>query len=106
MVNLSRDAPKVEMFVHQFLEILKREQLRQDTGYELRLLRIPGMLVDAFWLHSRTGQPDFAFPILAPAAVERRLYQMEDFVKTLQPLAGKYLGFNRGGGMRPQSRKK
>ena len=94
LVRFSQLAQVAEFFQH-FEKILKAEQLIvAKMGFQLALLRIPGLTVEAFWLQSPAGGNDVVVPIRGPANLERRQYTVEEFVRTLQPLVKKFRAFD------------
>ena len=94
VVSFSQHDQVAEFFQH-FEKILQMEQLIiAGMGFQLALLRIPGLTVDAFWLRSQTVGNDIVVPIRGPANLERRQYTVEEFVRTLQPLVKKFLAFD------------
>jgi hypothetical protein len=61
-------------------------EVRQD-GFELRLLRVPGLYVTALWLHKAQGTGDLLIP-LAPSPVDARAGQPVPELKSkAQPAA-------------------
>jgi hypothetical protein len=63
-----------------------------DGKYQIRLLTIPGLLTEAFWLKSQDSKPDLIVPF--STAQELRLghpYPVEKFLKIMQPLAEAWL---------------
>ena len=63
-----------------------------DGKYEIRLLTIPGLLTEAFWLKSLDGKPD----LIVPFSTEQELrlgypYSIEKFLKIMRPLAEDWL---------------
>jgi len=94
VVGFSQNEQVTEFFQH-FEKILQMEQLIvAGMGFNLALLRIPGLTVDAFWLRSRAGGADIVVPIRGPANLELRQYSLDEFLRALRPLAGKFLAFN------------
>ena len=94
VVSFSQN-PQVAEFFQHFEKILQAEQLIvAELGFQLALLRIPGLTVDAFWLRSPAGGNDVVIPIRGPANLERRQYTVDEFVRTLQPLVKKFLAFD------------
>ena len=64
--------------------------------YELRVLRIPGLLTEAFWLKSKTSAVDLVVPFdtLVEDLVPTRAYPMDVFLNILRPLAVQRLKFD------------
>ena len=72
-------------------EIAKREDL------ELRILRIPGMLTEAFWLKAADGR-HFIVPYLVPDPALRVLhpYTLADFLDAARPIAERFVSADDG----------
>jgi hypothetical protein len=86
LVGLSR-GPAVTAALNAARE-LKTLPEAADSDYEIRLLTIPGLLTEAFWLKSLEGKPDLIVPF--STAQELRLghpYPIEKFLKIMRPLA-------------------
>jgi hypothetical protein len=62
-------------------------EVKKD-GFELRLLRLPGLYVTALWLHKAEGSGDLLIP-LAPSPVEARAGQPVPASQLLDELASK-----------------
>jgi hypothetical protein len=62
-------------------------EVRQD-GFELRLLRVPGLYVTALWLHKAQGSGDLLIP-LAPSPVDARAGQPVPAAQLLDELKSK-----------------
>lgn len=62
-------------------------------NYELSLLRIPGLLIDAFWLRSSNTGNDLVVPYdtLTKGLQEMYVYRMDEFLNIVRPLAEKQL---------------
>jgi hypothetical protein len=60
-----------------------------DGTYETRLLSIPGLLTDCFWLRSQAGGSDWVIPFdtVATGIEEKRIYLMDAFLALARPLA-------------------
>ena len=57
-------------------------------NYELRLLSIPALSVEAVWLKSQTGRHDLMLPYFPAAGLRSmRFYPLEKFLTVLQPKA-------------------
>ncbi len=63
--------------------------------YELRVLRIPGLLIEAFWLISRTGDTDLLIPVLTRSKLLQvmRPYPVAEFLNIVRPLIAKFRQF-------------
>ena len=60
--------------------------------YELRLLTIPALSVEAVWLKSQTRQPDLIVPYLTITGLRSmRVYPADKFFKALEPAAQEVL---------------
>jgi hypothetical protein len=68
----------------------------QAADYDLLTLRIPGLLVEAFWLKSRSGGADLVVPyVTRNKQLElNRAYSLEEFLGIVRPLAAKRLTFD------------
>src|SRR2546429_2368554 len=66
-----------------------------DQDYELNVVRIPGLLIEAFWLKSRGKGPDLVIPVLTRETGLKRMkpYPMEQFLTEVEPLVEKFLAF-------------
>lgn len=93
MVSLSQD-PRVADFSKRLQEIQQTEPFTSMQDVELRLLRIPALLVEAFWLRSPDGNDNVVVPIMAPSNVERRPFRIDEFLRVLEPLTQKFLAFD------------
>jgi hypothetical protein len=60
-----------------------------DGTYETRLLSIPGLLTDCFWLRSQSGGSDWVIPFdtVATGIQEKHFYPMDAFLALARPLA-------------------
>ncbi|MFN0103636.1 MAG: hypothetical protein ACKV2U_16285 [Bryobacteraceae bacterium] len=94
MVSFYPQAQSAE-FIKNFREILETDQLQSARGFGLRLLRIPALLTDAFWIRSPDGMNDTMVPILASATMKKRPYAPDEFLRALQPLVKKFLAFDK-----------
>jgi hypothetical protein len=58
-------------------------------NFELRLLSIPGLLTDAFWLRSADGSNDYVAPYdtVNQGLQEFYVYRMDDFLNIIRPRA-------------------
>ena len=63
--------------------------------YELRLLAIPALSVEAVWLKSQTGKHDLMVPYLSAAGLRPMFfYPLDRFLTILQPKAQERLTFD------------
>ena len=72
-------------------EVETRPEVAGAT-YELRLLGVPGLLVDAYWLHwanDRGSDKDFIFPYgtISSGLDSTKLYRMTEFLDAIRDLA-------------------
>jgi len=77
----------------EYVKSLPPEE-RPPSQFELRTLRIPGLLIEALWLKADRGGRDRALPFLFYPQEDlqsKRLYTMEEFLSKLRPLAAKRL---------------
>jgi hypothetical protein len=67
--------------------------LFQQLGSELRLLKIPSVLVEAVWLKPELGGGDLIAPYLTVAQGLQKMnwYPAQDFLNLLKPLATQFL---------------
>ena len=74
--------------------IVKSPEVRAHH-YELRLLTIPALSVEAVWLKSQTGKHDLMVPYLPAAGLRSmRFYPLDRFLRTLQREAQERLKFD------------
>jgi len=68
----------------------------QGHNYELRVLRIPGLLIEAFWLKSLDGGDDLVVPVLTRGAELKamRAYPIAQFLEIARPMVAKFLKFD------------
>jgi hypothetical protein len=68
----------------------------QGGDYELHSLDIPSLLIEAFWLKSRSEAGDLVVPIraLIPQLQAMRAYPVADFLEIVKPLAIQRLQFD------------
>jgi len=71
-----------------------------DGVYELRLLSIPGLLTECFWLRSQGGGSDWVIPFdtVAPGVQEKQFYTMNAFLTLARPLASARLAADQNRG--------
>jgi hypothetical protein len=95
---VSRD-PLVRRSIDALRDIPDIEGLKEEE-YELRLLTIPGALLEAFWLKSKTDRQDFIVPVLAPPGdVEvGRTYSADEFLNLAAALAQRFREFDEAEG--------
>ena len=80
------DGPQAAEMMLRFREIQKLDEVKRNS-YELRVLSVPGLLVEAFRLRSLTpGEPDLVVPILAmdPRLAPGTPYPADDFLAILR----------------------
>ncbi|MBL8296302.1 MAG: hypothetical protein JNN08_30945 [Bryobacterales bacterium] len=67
-----------------------------ESEYELRVLRIPGILLEAFWLVSAEGNRDLLVPVLTRSSRFKRMnaYPVTEFLKIARVLADEFLKFD------------
>ena len=61
----------------------------QAADYEPRILRVPGALAEAFWLHSLSGSAGLVVPcqhVFGSPCQEGQPYAIDHFLETLRPL--------------------
>lgn len=94
LVALLRD-PRFSRALRAIQDVQNLPQV-QDQDYELRVLRIPGILIEAFWLVSLGNQPDLLVPILSTAPELKRMqpYAANEFLPIARSLAGGFLKFD------------
>ena len=66
----------------------------QEKEYELRVLRIPGVLVEAFWLKSLNGSEDVMIPVLTSSVRFERMrsYLGGEFFNTVREMIPEFTG--------------
>ena len=95
LVRVSKD-PRSLVALNAAMEINGRRET-QDDRYELSLLRIAGVLVEALWLHSTTQRRDLFFPVLS-ASNELRInhaYSPPEFFAKLRQLSKRFRKFDK-----------
>jgi hypothetical protein len=76
-------------------DLLNRLQQAQDQHYEARLLRVPGVQIEAFWLKPASGDGWVVpFLTLTGGLEVAGVYTMDDFLRTIEPLANKRLAYD------------
>ena len=89
LVNLTTD-PRIIAVLHG-LEEGKRYKLANDEQFQVALLRIAGLLLEALWFRSSSGE-QYVMPVLS-ASKELRLgylYEGEEFVRVVQQLSKRF----------------
>ncbi|MCZ2075191.1 MAG: hypothetical protein HUU41_08570 [Bryobacteraceae bacterium] len=94
MTSLGRGA-KVERAFRAAQEIERLPEVL-ERDYELSVLSIPGLLMEAFWLKPAEGGPELIVPFLTLSRhlESMRRYSAEEFFRIVQPLAKKRLEFD------------
>src|SRR5262249_39376670 len=98
MTSLSR-GPRIADFLQAAIKLIALvpplEDL-QSQRYELRMLSIPGLLIEAFWLKSPAGDKDYVVPYnaLSGELIEKRVVPMDEFLRTIWNLAEERLRFD------------
>ena len=94
MTNLAQ-GPRVAEALQAAAAVAALPEVRA-ADYELRLLRIPGLLIEAFWLVSQSGGADLVVPFLTlnKQLQLSRPYPLTDFMNVVQPLATRRLTFD------------
>lgn len=95
MTGVSRD-PKLVRTIKLMKEIDEYPEVKGSDVYELRLLRIPSILVEAFWLWHKGGGEDFIAPFTsADESLQlHRMYRWPEFSAAAKKLADKYAEFD------------
>jgi hypothetical protein len=91
MISLSRD-PVIADMVVAARRIEKSPEV-QAKDYDLRLLRIPGVLTEAFWLKPLVGEDHLIVPILTKSRgllQEKRPLPIADFLSIVRGLANEF----------------
>jgi hypothetical protein len=93
MTSLSRD-PIIADAIRAVHEVEKLPEV-QNKNYEIQVLRIPGLLIEAFWLKSQDAGADLIVPVLTRARELHRMraYPVADFLNILRPMTEKFLAF-------------
>jgi len=95
LVRVSKD-PRSLLVLNATADINQRSEL-PDDHYQLRLLRVSGVLVEALWLHSTTGKTDWFFPVLS-ASNELRInhaYSSDEFFARLRDMSERFRQFEK-----------
>jgi hypothetical protein len=97
MTNLSHGPPIAEFLqaVLRLAPLIEQIVELQAQNYELRMLSIPGLLIEAFWLKSPAGDRDYVVPYnaLSGELLEKPFLKMDEFLRTIGKLAGERLKF-------------
>jgi hypothetical protein len=93
VTGVSRD-PLISAAIRATHEIETLPAVR-EKDYELRVLRIPGLLIEAFWLVSRTGETDLLVPVLTRSRLLKVMqpYPVAEFLNIVRPLIAKFRQF-------------
>ena len=94
LVRVSKD-PRSLLVLNAIADVRQRSELPDD--YQLRLLRVSGVLVEALWLHSTTGKSDWFFPVLS-ASNELRInhvYSSDEFFAKLRDMSERFRQFDK-----------
>ena len=96
MVSFSRD-PQLAKLLANLRAVQTLPAIQGDEKFDIVLLRIPGILVDAFLLTSQTGDREFLVPIRMPdnAMELMTAYQIAEFFGRLGPLTQLFRQFDR-----------
>jgi hypothetical protein len=95
LVRVSKD-PRALVAFDATMGINERSEVQNDI-YKLRLLRIAGVLVEALWLHSKTGKQDWFFPVLS-ASNDLRInhaYSPDEFFARVRALGQRFRNFDK-----------
>ena len=95
MTSLLRD-PLVDRAAKAVREVENLPEVAR-SDYELRVLRVPGILIEAFWLISTQGGTDLLVPALTKSNRLKRMqaYTVGDFLEIARTLARDFLEFDR-----------
>ncbi|MBL8290683.1 MAG: hypothetical protein JNN08_02540 [Bryobacterales bacterium] len=95
MISLLRD-PLITNAI-QSVHIVERMEQWKSQEYELRVVRIPGILVEAVWLFSPVGEPDWVIPTLRRSRQIKRLwpYPTGEFFEIAQSASERCLEFDK-----------
>ena len=99
MTSLSRD-PRLASMLRVVHGIDDLPEVQRGGDYELRLLRIPAVLVDALWLQSKTNAGDLIIPVLSAGRelITGRKYEVDEFFEIVRPLAEGFREFDKRAG--------
>ena len=88
--------PEIAAAVRAANEIASLPQLAGDQHYKLWVLRVPSVLVEAYWLKSPAGNKDWIVPYLATCArIElMKAYPVKEFLDILRTLAQEFRAFD------------
>jgi hypothetical protein len=95
LIRVSKD-PRSLVALNAATEINERRETKDDI-YELSLLRVAGVLVEALWLRSKTRKRDLFFPVLS-ASNELRInhaYSPTEFFAKLRDLSERFRSFDK-----------
>ena len=94
MTSLSRD-PLIARAIRAIHEVETLPEV-QEKHYELQVLRIPGLLIEAFWLKSRDTGADLVVPVLTRSRELQvmRAYPIAEFLNIVRPMTTKFLEFD------------
>ena len=59
----------------------------KEHDYELRLLSIPDLAVEAVWVKSRSRMPDLVLPYTPTDGLTKKQYRLDEFLEILKPAA-------------------
>jgi hypothetical protein len=93
---LSRDK-LIAVVVDGLNKLPEMDILREKQNARLRILRIPGILTEAFWLRTGSGQ-EYILPFLVPDAALKvmEVYTLEEFLDAARPIAERFLAADDG----------
>jgi hypothetical protein len=93
MTGVSKD-PLVGAAIQAIHEVETLPEV-QDKNYDLQVLRIPGLLIEAFWLKSHEDGGDLIVPVLTRARELQRMkaYPVAEFLNIIRPMTTKFLEF-------------
>src|SRR6267142_3745314 len=93
MTGLSR-GPEIGTAI-RVADLLNKLQEAQDQPYEARVLRVPGVPIEVFWLKPASGNGWVVpFLTLTGGLEVAGVYTMDDFLRTIEPLANKRLAYD------------
>jgi hypothetical protein len=86
--------PEVALLIQSIHEAQSMAALQNDS-YELELLRIPGILVEAFWMRASQGA-DLVVPFhtMSKELDRRRAYKVDEFIAAARSLADAFRRFD------------
>jgi hypothetical protein len=86
--------PNITSVRNAMRKIVQSEEVKRHD-YELRLLSIPALSVEAVWLTAKSKTDDLLVPYMpAPGLRKLHFYTVEEFVRVLRSLAQRQLSFN------------